>query len=319
MIEGLPRTEICADERVRRRYPAAYARAAACLREMAPDEANPVTAAEVEAASGFITREAVIAEILSAADWAREVSPGRFVLAEPQTASAVPGRGAKGFPAQEDPFVRQAKRALERETARNRVGVSAEYLRHFCGNPDLDALRALLDSAPWAVKQFGFYRYVPCEPENVPSGNGDAQIPLDPALVPREAERIADPVRAEEERTPKSAARFEQLSFQPPEKEREEVRVGTLLYARANRRQKITAIAVDFGRDIGVKKASVPTADLPVTEAFAGRQVVCRIAYGDGGCTLRVLGTDSEEGAAPLIPAEQVRNGERVKGLSDAR
>ncbi len=312
--EGMP-VGNPADERVRRRYPAAYAKIAACFRELEPDEARPVTAAEIEAASGFITREAVIAEILSAADWAREVAPGRFVSASPERKGTA-ARSTRKTPPRDDPFVGLVRRALEQETRRNRVGVSAEYLRHFCGNPDLDALHALLDSAPWALKQFGFYRYVPDAGEEAAKGSeGARQIPLDPALVPSATVQDAEPARemAENPRTPKSRARFEQLSFLPPEKEREEVRVGTLLYARANRREKTTAIAVDFGRDIGVRKAAVPSSAFPAADALTGHQVVCRIVYGDGGCELCVLGADSEQGKIPIIPAEQVQNGDRVE------
>ena len=319
-----------ADERVRRRYPAAYAKVAACFREKAPDEARPATAAEIEEATGFITREAVIVQILRAADWAREVSPGRFVSAE---AAAKDGPGAESRPAgkessaPEEAFAAHVKRALERETGRSRMGVSASYLRHLCGNPNLGSLQSLLDGAPWALKQFGLYRYAAeAGEESPPAAEEDAQIPLDPTLMPRRAERSAEAPPGEAEAPPSEAEpppartvssepprHLEQLSFLPPEREREELRIGTLLYARENRRGKTTAVAVDFGRDVGVKKARVPSAEMPAGEPLAGRQVVCRMTYADDALRLRILRTDSEEGAAAIVPAGQVRNGDRVK------
>ena len=316
MIEEKPKTRGTADERVRQRYPTAYAKVAASFRAKAPNEARPVTAAEIEEATGFITREAVIAEILRAADWSREIAPGRFVSAEERAeerTAAQTRSSSRGSRTADDPFVSLLKRALERETSRNRLGVSAAYLRHFCGNPDPAALGELLDGAPWAVKQFGLYRYAGEPGPDSPSASGEnAQLPLDPALTPQRAEPAesdAGPSRMKSTEAP----RFEQLSFLPPEREREEVRVGTLLYARENRREKTTAFAVDFGHDIGVKKARVPTADMPAGEPLAGRQVVCRMTYADGELALRILTTDSEDGAAAVIPAVQVANGDRVR------
>ncbi len=326
MTQEKPKTGSAADERVRRRYPAAYAKVAACFREKAPDEARPATAAEIEEATGFITREAVIVQILRAADWAREVSPGRFVSAE---AAAKDGPGAESRPAgkessaPEEAFAAHVKRALERETGRSRMGVSASYLRHLCGNPNLGSLQSLLDGAPWALKQFGLYRYAAeAGEESPPAAEEDAQIPLDPALMPRRAERSAEAPPSEAEAPPARTVsaepprHLEQLSFLPPEREREELRIGTLLYARENRREKTTAVAVDFGRDLGVKKARIPTAEAPAAPAggaLVGRQVVCRMTYADDAMRLCILTADSEEGAVAIVPAGQVGNGDRVK------
>ncbi|MBO7404262.1 MAG: hypothetical protein J6V24_04810, partial [Clostridia bacterium] len=141
----------------------------------------------------------------------------------------------------------------------------------------------------------------------------DAQIPLDPAMMPQRAEPVQSEAASPRTRGTEPTPRFEQLSFLPPEKEREEIRVGTLLYARENRREKTVAIAVDFGHDIGVKKSRVQTVRMPAWEPLVGRQVVCRMTYADEGLLLRLLTTDSEESAAAVIPAVQVMNGDRVE------
>ena len=300
------------EERVRRRYPSVWAKAEAAFRAKHPDASRPVTAAEIEADTGFVTRETVIAEILRAAPFSREIAPGRFVMADaPEEAPAEVRQAARSIVSTDGPEEELVKRALERETRRNRVGVSVAYLRHLCGNPDPASLGALLDTAPWAAKQFGFYRYI--EEQTAPAEE-DAQIPLDPTLIPRMAE--PEPIPAPEPETipQRTAERFEQLSFAIPEKAREETRVGTVQRAKENKRAKTTALTVDFGRDIGVIKARVPANGLPGGESLAGRQVVCRMTFDNDGCAIRILGVESEGGTVPLVPSEQVKNGDRVNG-----
>ncbi len=151
------------DRGVKERYPAVYRKVRSYMQENGEKSVSP---SELVPALGFITREEVIRRVLDGADWAAEEN-GRYVLRDP----AKDGQPARQAPAsvretrengqEEDALVLRLRRVLEKETARSRIGVSAVYLKRLCGNPADGEIQRILSDAPWAVQQYGFYRYVP--------------------------------------------------------------------------------------------------------------------------------------------------------------
>ena len=149
---------------VQERYPAVYQRVRSYLEANGDKSFSP---SELVRALGFITREEVIRQVLDGADWAAEEN-GRYFRTDP----AGNGRGARPVPASDaegsgmnDVLAQRLKRVLERETARNRIGVSVLYLKRLCGNPEDGEIRRILSGAPWASERYGYYRYVRPEAE----------------------------------------------------------------------------------------------------------------------------------------------------------
>ena len=101
--------------------------------------------------------------------------------------------------------------------------------------------------------------------------------------------------------------------------ERVEVRVGTVLEVKNNRKSRNPAyvVTIDFGDEIGVKKSSAQITALYKAEDLIGRQIICcvnltPIHIGSVKSEVRILGTDSEQGVVLLQPGEKVKNGDRV-------
>ncbi len=98
-----------------------------------------------------------------------------------------------------------------------------------------------------------------------------------------------------------------------------EVRAGTVTDVRENKKSRAPAyvLTIDFGEEIGVKKSSAQITDLYRPEDLVGRQVVCCVNLapmhiGSVTSEVRVLGTESAQGVVLLVPAETVKNGDRV-------
>jgi len=98
-----------------------------------------------------------------------------------------------------------------------------------------------------------------------------------------------------------------------------DVRVGTVVDACINKKAKKPAykVKIDFGDEIGIRTSSAQITALYSPENLVGRQVICcvnlsPIHIGDVRSDVRILGTDSEQGVVLLMPAEPVRNGDKV-------
>ena len=98
-----------------------------------------------------------------------------------------------------------------------------------------------------------------------------------------------------------------------------EVRVGTVLEVKNNKKSRNSAyvVTIDFGDEIGIKKLSAQITTLYQAENLIGRQIICcvnltPIHIGSVKSEVRILGTDSEQGVVLLQPSEKVRNGDRV-------
>lgn len=150
------------DRGVKERYPAVYRKIQAYMRENGEKSVSP---SELVPMLGFITREEVIRRVLDGADWAAEEN-GRYVLRDPAQEGLPPRqaptsvREDRESGQEDDALALRLKRVLEKETARSRIGVSAVYLKRLCGNPADGEIQRILSDAPWAVQQYGFYRYV---------------------------------------------------------------------------------------------------------------------------------------------------------------
>ena len=336
------------DLRLKERYPTVYRRIRSWM-EARPDRA--VSPSELVRELGFITREEVIRRILDGAGWAEE-DGDRYRYSSPD------GRSGRGRPASEkksggkadperDPLADRVRVLLERESAGNRIGVSATYLRRLCGNPPDTDMRRILGEAPWAAEQYGFYRYVPVREEsrteqppadcaqismldgedspgmNALSMNAPGEITPDetapdenPGIPQLPAEIAPEPQPVPESRAaggPKTSEGGEwvQLSIPVPDDGAEELRVGTVLKVR--RRARYLALTVDFGTTLG--KASAKGPIVPEPEKLLGEQVVCGVKMTGGKRDVRVKGIGRETGAVAVVPTERVRDGERVESV----
>ena len=93
-----------------------------------------------------------------------------------------------------------------------------------------------------------------------------------------------------------------------------EVRVGTVVEVKENRkaRHPAYAVTIDFGEEIGLKKSSAQITDLYKPEDLMGTQVVCCVNLqpmhiGSVKSEVRILGSDSEQGVVLLRPTQTVR------------
>ena len=98
-----------------------------------------------------------------------------------------------------------------------------------------------------------------------------------------------------------------------------EVRVGTVVEVKENRkaRHPAYAVTIDFGPEIGLKKSSAQITTLYTPEELLGKQVVCCVNLqpmhiGSVKSEVRILGSDSEQGVVLLRPTQEVKNGDRV-------
>lgn len=101
--------------------------------------------------------------------------------------------------------------------------------------------------------------------------------------------------------------------------EKVEVRVGTVVEVKENRkaRHPAYAVTIDFGPEIGLKKSSAQITTLYTPEELLGKQVVCCVNLqpmhiGSVKSEVRILGSDSEQGVVLLRPTQEVKNGDRV-------
>lgn len=101
--------------------------------------------------------------------------------------------------------------------------------------------------------------------------------------------------------------------------EKVEIRVGTVLDAKPNKKSRNPAYAltIDFGEEIGIKKSSAQITALYSPEELIGRQVICCVNLvpmhiGSVKSEVRILGTDSQQGVVLLQPSEPVNNGDKV-------
>ena len=98
-----------------------------------------------------------------------------------------------------------------------------------------------------------------------------------------------------------------------------EVRVGTVVEVKENRkaRHPAYAVTIDFGPEIGLKKSSAQITTLYTPEELLGKQVVCCVNLqpmhiGSMKSEVRILGSDSEQGVVLLRPTQTVKNGDKV-------
>ena len=98
-----------------------------------------------------------------------------------------------------------------------------------------------------------------------------------------------------------------------------EVRVGTVVEVKENRkaRHPAYAVTIDLGPEIGLKKSSAQITTLYTPEELLGKQVVCCVNLqpmhiGSVKSEVRILGSDSEQGVVLLRPTQEVKNGDRI-------
>ncbi|MCR5039882.1 MAG: tRNA-binding protein [Bacteroidales bacterium] len=98
-----------------------------------------------------------------------------------------------------------------------------------------------------------------------------------------------------------------------------EVRVGTVVEVKENRkaRHPAYAVTIDFGPEIGLKKSSAQITTLYTPEELLGKQVICCVNLqpmhiGSVKSEVRILGSDSEQGVVLLRPTQAVKNGDRI-------
>ena len=181
----------------------------------------PVSASDLVRETGFITREAVVRQVLDDVSWAEEIGDGFFVRhggAEafgigPETGSSADResetRSVSGddlvpeekrepprpLPEEDPALTERLKEILRRESARNRLGVSLTYLKHLSGNPEDARLRRILKTAPWSAEQYGLYRFREAgseaagKPEVPPDREEKAVPPMQPE--PAACEQLA--------------------------------------------------------------------------------------------------------------------------------
>ena len=98
-----------------------------------------------------------------------------------------------------------------------------------------------------------------------------------------------------------------------------EVRVGTVVAAKVNKKARNSAyvVTIDFGEELGVRTSSAQITDCYTPEELVGRQVVCCVnlppmRIGSAKSEVRILGTDSAQGVVLLQPQQPVKNGDKV-------
>ena len=98
-----------------------------------------------------------------------------------------------------------------------------------------------------------------------------------------------------------------------------EVRVGTVVSAKINKKARKSAyvVTIDFGKDLGLRTSSAQITDCYTPEELVGRQVVCCVNLppmhiGSAKSEVRILGTDSAQGVVLLQPQQPVENGDKV-------
>ena len=98
-----------------------------------------------------------------------------------------------------------------------------------------------------------------------------------------------------------------------------EVRVGTVVSARINKKARKSAyvVAIDFGEDLGVRTSSAQITDCYTPEDLVGRQVVCCVNLppmyiGSAKSEVRILGADAAQGVVLLQPQQPVANGDKI-------
>ncbi len=335
------------NEEISRRYPAAYRRLYEYFSRRRPDADRPVDTFRLVEETGFITREAVIRKVLQNADWAREVERGYFAWVDPASSadsSASPGGRSANALSRSVPDPSDADRTLEeqvrgvlkKESEHNRIGVSLTYLKRLCGNPPDETLLRILTDAPWVTKQYGLFRYGESEPENAaPVGEACVQIgmeidgisPAKEEVLPEKGRQLSQDgpeIDAAVLRSPKTGNTAKsktvriaeekpavQVPLEIPDEGKEELRVGTVMKIKKKKHAASGWAAVDFGADFGKADAGIPIG--PATEKLIGKQVVCTVRFREGKRSVRVLSADSDRGAVAVVPAEAVRNGDRVE------
>ena len=97
-----------------------------------------------------------------------------------------------------------------------------------------------------------------------------------------------------------------------------EVRVGTIIEAKENKKERkpAYAIKIDLG-ELGIKSSSAQITELYKQEELVGKQVLCCVNLtpmhiGSVKSEVRILGTDSKQGVVLLTTMEKVENGDRV-------
>lgn len=298
------------DAALQAKYPAAYRR---IHRWMEANAIRSVSPSELVTELGFITREEVIRRILDGADWAEE-SGGRYVYADPAGRAETQAKSAKMKASDEnDPLRETVRNILKKESERNRIGVSATYLKRLTGNPPDSELNRILSDAPWAVRQYGFYRYADeeapaepvCEQLRIPGEPPREEVPTEeppakePPTNPDPPQKAADP----------GSDGWQQLAMLIPDDEREEMRVGTVL--KVKKRARYLEATVDFGPNLGKAQAKVPAPQDP--GSLVGRQVVCGVKMTGGSREVLIKGVRQEPGLVAISPTETVRNGDRVE------
>lgn len=299
------------DRQLMERYPSAYRKIRAWMEANGNSPASP---SDLVTALGFITREEVIRRILAGAEWAKEEGGG-FVYVGQNVKQSSPVRlTAKAEDGPADRLTETVRRILKKESARNRIGVSATYLKHLTGNPPDDELAAILNSASWAVRQYGFYRFCedgepePMSCEQLSMVSPSEETPLwEEEPAPASPPALSETGNGEADRT--GSGEWQQLSMSIPDDEREEMRVGTVL--RVKKRARTLSATVDFGSGLG--KASVRVPSEQSAEPLVGKQVVCGVRMVGGEREVRLVGIGLESGLVAVSPTEQVRNGDRVE------
>ena len=97
-----------------------------------------------------------------------------------------------------------------------------------------------------------------------------------------------------------------------------EMRVGTIISVKLNKRARVPAygLKIDLG-EMGMKNSSAQITDLYSAEELVGKQVIvvtnfAPIRIADVKSEVRVLGVDTEEGCVLLAPKREVSNGSKI-------
>lgn len=98
-----------------------------------------------------------------------------------------------------------------------------------------------------------------------------------------------------------------------------EMRVGTVVEVKLNRRARIPAykVVVDFGEEIGTKTSSAQITENYTPESLIGKQVVAVMNFeplriGDVKSEVRLLGVEFGESCVLLKVDKKVENGSRI-------
>lgn len=100
--------------------------------------------------------------------------------------------------------------------------------------------------------------------------------------------------------------------------DRVEMRVGTIVAVKINKRARVPAygLKIDLG-EMGMKSSSAQITDLYSADELIGKQVIvvtnfAPIRIADVKSEVRVLGADTKEGCVLLSPERAVPNGNRI-------